>query len=439
MIEIRHVGNDGSTLLESLTHEQAEGLEAYLNKLWEAGHAYNNSQYSQTTSTTQQFVQFVRSKACYKLKPKKYIGFVVYQDLEISIWPRVFDESITAEKRFEHLNNWLELAGMTSFRLTTADTVEDEQCSLFELFVRYFAQLAHELAYHEPYSQYQPMTEELSTIKGSLNMGQYINNNIVTGKWHHFTCDYAPFEYDNLFNRIIKYVCRLLTDRTKFAEAANQLDAVIALYQDVSDQHITAQDCDKVRLNGMFGRHQHLLDLAKIFLNDLHLLPDQAGDPSFSFFLNMSKLFEQLVTNLLINNHPNLEFDAQPQSEKLAVHKSKGYYTLKPDLLVRQEWIIDMKYKFRSKSAPGENISTGDMYQMAIYALKYGCKNVLLIYPQFPGYEDKIDEIIYSIPILGYTITVETRSVNLLALNDQSGLRLADLEVVLNEQQTGGI
>lgn len=54
-----------------------------------------------------------------------------------------------------------------------------------------------------------------------------------------------------------------------------------------------------------------------------------------------------------------------------------------------KDWILDTKGKLINTQERKMNISQADLYQMLAYALRYGCQNIILLYPHHSRVGDK--------------------------------------------------
>ena len=60
------------------------------------------------------------------------------------------------------------------------------------------------------YYQYVDETEDCTSIKGKIDLKDYLISKIPNGQADKFRCTYSNFEFDNAVNRIIKYTCKQL-------------------------------------------------------------------------------------------------------------------------------------------------------------------------------------------------------------------------------------
>ena len=59
------------------------------------------------------------------------------------------------------------------------------------------------------YYQYVDETEDCTSIKGKIDLKDYLISKIPNGQADKFRCTYSNFEFDNAVNRIIKYTLQV--------------------------------------------------------------------------------------------------------------------------------------------------------------------------------------------------------------------------------------
>ena len=60
---------------------------------------------------------------------------------------------------------------------------------------------------------------------------------------------------------------------------------------------------------------------------------------------------------------------------------------MKPDVSFNEgrSWILDTKWKLLDLTDSKLNVSQSDLYQMLAYATRYGCPDIVLLYPHHQG------------------------------------------------------
>ena len=183
-----------------------------------------------------------------KITSKQYVGVLCFENITIEIIPKMIHYE---NKNWWHnLLFWLEYTNSIAlpFNKANLDTYNNQD-SFLEILISIFAYYTEPIISHQPYQNYQSVTEETNFLKGSLDIPKYIQNNLITGRWHTFTCNYKPFILDNRLNQIIKYVTTRLLTITKENYNREKLESILFILNEVGFRECTINDCNQVHLN----------------------------------------------------------------------------------------------------------------------------------------------------------------------------------------------
>jgi len=373
-------------------------FEAFLDGIWQdrpnQENWYGNEiNKSESEKTKQRFIRF-RSN---EFSPRNYVGVIHYEDTEINLLPKIFYEEEKDCKEYDlknihlHILYWLSYNKKIQFPKSLSDLDSIEIDSFFEILILMFATYTREALNRVLYQNYHEVNQDNSFIKGRLDVNGYIKNNITTGNWQRITCDYDSFDIDNRFNRIIKYVSKLLVAHSNNDESKRLLHEITFLLDDVEDAPTTIDDCHKVNLNPFYKELNVVLDYCKLFLSNSMVYSNNDNFEVFAFLLPMEKIFEDLVVGFIEKNPWNSEdinnWKIQSQEPRLKLSTCPEAFAMKPDIYLTNKikkdknLIIDTKYKFLSKEEPKRGVSQSDMYQMVSYAIRYKVENFVLLYP----------------------------------------------------------
>lgn len=389
--------------LENIPEHKLKELKSFLSLVWsnrnifyeydESKEEDENTHYSELKK--QPFLEFDGNK----IRARNYIGFIQFEDYRINIFPKIFnnENSITNEDRKYYLEKifyWLSYSKKVKFPFNEISLDLNDTEDFFEVFIYLFANYTEKILSEKPYSRYEEVIEETSFLKGSLSMPEYIKENLVTGNWHHFHCRYEPFVYNNLFNKIVKYVSKLLINTTNNTDNIEKLQNILFILDEVEDQICTYEDCLKVNFNRLYEDLDLILTMSKMFLSNQVINTESSDKTNFCFLIPMEKLFEEFIFNFIQSNLP--EKKAKYQSRELYLTED-NVFQLKPDIFIdKDRLIIDTKYKIRDYKDKKAGISQSDMYQMVSYSIRKGYENILLIYPQ-SKIRKEIDEVTFKI------------------------------------------
>ncbi len=274
----------------------------------------------------------------------------------------------------------------------------------------------------------------MSYIKGRLDTNAYINENISTGRWHKLSCTYDDFIVDNKFNRIIKYVTKLLFNETKVHENKKYLREILFLLDEVGDEKSSAEQCMTISFNPMLAEFEMVRDYCILFLSG-SISYDYKNDMKlFAFLIPMEYLFEEFVFGFIDKELSGLKAKSQRSDTYLDERQN---FNLRPDLYIEtpsKSFIADTKYKiiYSEDSDPKKGITQSDLYQMLSYAVRFKADEIILFYPNTVSQdqENKTSLIIKDalandkeISIKAFQLPIINRDLLDLPINEKNHLR----------------
>jgi 5-methylcytosine-specific restriction enzyme subunit McrC len=318
-----------------------------------------------------------------EISARNYVGVVQYEGIRIEVYPKIFasEQTENAKKWQLNLLYWLTYCRKIKFPFSFADVSKLEFDDYLELLIYIFANYTEEVIARQPFQAYHLVEEETTFLKGRLLFDEYAKQHLSTGNWQSFYCAHQPFVYDNLFNRIIKYVTKRLSAISGNHQNIEKLNEVLFLLHDVADVKCTADDCEKVKLNPLFEDHKQVLELCRLYLSNQVIDMDSEDSRNFCFLFPMEYIFEEFVFGFIDDKWPLI--DAKSQSTGyLAWNGDRTVFQIRNDIYIENHLIIDTKYKIRKNANDSKaGVSQNDLYQMVSYALRRNCKRVLLLYP----------------------------------------------------------
>jgi len=364
-----------------------DGLELFLDDIWK--NREKNSFYSDNEEDkieSQRFLQFLHKSK--EIKSNKYVGVIHYNGQKINLLPKIFFDftqdcsSNEVHQIQNHILWWLSYCRKIKFPSYQA-SMGSAQSDFFEVLIYLFSKYTRELLNSAIYQQYEEVSEELSFIKGRLNVNQYINENISRGNWHKLNCTYDAFVFDNEFNRIIKYVTTILFNVTSSAHNKKNLREILFILDEVSDERATAEQCSRITFNPIFGAFETVRDYCQLFLNNAVSFDYKNDLKLFAFLLPMEYVFEDFIFGFIEKEIPSINAKSQRSDTYL---DEEGVFKLKPDLFLQtseRSLIADTKYKivYSDEKDPKKGISQNDLYQMLAYAVRFEVDEIVLFYP----------------------------------------------------------
>ncbi|MBS0645843.1 MAG: hypothetical protein JSR97_04560 [Verrucomicrobia bacterium] len=402
------------------------GFVNYLSGVWQNRNWYVEST-DELTEEEQQEEKIQRQRFFDftidgKISARNYVGVVQYDGIRIEVYPKIFADDEAENTKLWQLNMlyWLSYCRKVKFPFSFADVSKLQFDDFLELLIYIFANFTVDVISNQPFQAYQTVGEETSFLKGRISFEEYTKINLTTGKWQNFFCNHEPFVYDNLFNRIVKYVTKRLLAVSENFLNQERLNEILFILNDVSDIPCSANDCDKVKLNPLFAEHKHILDLCRLYLSNQVIDLEDEDSNNFCFLLPMEYIFEDFIFGFVSDKWPTLNIRSQ-STDYLALRKGSSVFQIRNDIYIPDKLIIDTKYKIRSTNdGLKAGVAQSDLYQMISYALRRNCSNVLLLYPATVN--SSVVDATFSIPsaMLSGDIIIDVRNLNIVFNNLQN-------------------
>lgn len=403
---------DFSEELKSISAKKSfsDDLERILDNIWEDRKRFIPSEnlFYESTSKKQRFIDFRKNE----IVPRNWIGTIHvrsnYEEYVINLLPKIFHKenhkynTKETDSIFAHILWWLSGSDKQNYS-TMESSLGALESDFLEILVYIFSSYTLEILSATSYHYYDTVNEELETVKGQIDFNKYVQN-YAKGNIHQLPCTFDSFQYDNQFNRIVKYVCTLLKDFTKNQDSKRKLEEMLFILNDVEYTSMLPEDCDKVVLNPIYTEFKIILDNCKMFLSSLSIYKWKDDYNVFALLIPSEKLFENFIFSTLKNN-PQISIKSVSRSRPKNLRTylvrqipspTANRFSMINDIVVGLEdnsfILFDTKYKkiFNTKIQEEEdvdpvyNISQSDIYQMVSYAVGSGISDIGLIYPALP-------------------------------------------------------
>lgn len=377
-------------------------LEKFLQENWDNRYSFYNDG---DKSKKQQFLSFLSHD---DIRTNNYIGTIGFNGQTINIFPKVFREKylsndtskLDTSHMIKNLVLWINYCNKTEYPFINFSTDYDDSTDLKELFISIYIRYIDEVLNRNAYFKYEIIEEDIPTIRGRLNIVDYITKKVPYGKNNTFNCEFSTFDYDNTLNRIIKCTCRLIFNSTSFANQ-RRIRQILMKLNDVSDVNCVPSDCDKLVFNKSQEVYKTIASMSKMFLmNQLSTFTIDKKD-NFCFLFPTESLFEGFIGGFLTEMlEGKATVTLQKSSDYLFEHllfnsEDFGYFKqLRYDIFVEFKesnrlFILDTKYKMLCRFNNNPNLEddllhqlrSEDVYQVLEYANKNDLRDVYLLYP----------------------------------------------------------
>lgn len=410
------------------SQESLDELLNFLQSNWEQRAIFYDDG---KVNSKQQFLDFIGQKS---IRAKDYVGTIAYKGHQLNIFPKVFKEfkddddrdGLDLQHLMHNLVKWIEYTAKIDYPYISISADMENTDNLQELFISLYVRYVKAALDRGLFFRYEEKTEDLPTIRGRLDIKDYITKKYPNGQLDKFQCTYSTFEFDNLLNRIIKCTLKFVWN---IATPSNQkiIRNLLNKLGEVSDQNCTPRDCDTIQLSKMQRKYKIILSMSKMFLLNKTTNYNLDTQDSFCFMFPTDLLFEGFVGGFIqsvFNEEAKVTLQASEvslvDSIRLGDQEFAQAFVMRHDILIEHKekgmFILDTKYKEVSRFEGNtdfrddliNDINSGDLYQVLTYAVSRGLDKVYLLYPQF-----RFEEKEPNPAILKKSVEVEGRKSNI--------------------------
>ncbi|MEI7474815.1 MAG: hypothetical protein WCK67_08545 [bacterium] len=397
----------------------SDDLEDVLDNIWKdrKKFIFSENLYYESISLKQRYIEFNKNE----IIPRNWIGSIYFRsgkdEYVLNLLPKIFYQENHSYKPeeidsiFAHILWWLSGSEKQSFS-SMESSLGAMNSDFLEVLLYIFSSYTLEIFSANAYHYYSIINEDLDTVRGQLNFSAYIKN-FAVGNKHKLNCTFDSLQYDNQFNKIVKYVCHLLKDFTKNEHTRKNLEEILFILDEVEYEIMSVGDCDKVILNSIYTEFRTILDNCRLFLSSLSVYKWKDDYQIFALLIPSEKLFENFIFSIIKNYavSPVINVDRHRKGKRLFLATQSpspvpNRFKMINDIVVtfndNSLILFDTKYKkihntnslAGNDTYPEYNISQSDIYQMISYAVGSGISDIGLIFPAFA--EDDISD---SLPI----------------------------------------
>ena len=285
-------------------------LESYLARVWESRASVSQAAPERDPEEEDEEEPFYQQPFFYfgqnrHLKARNYVGFVQFGEHLLEVQPKIFADrpDLDPAARVRLLMHWLSYGQRTWFPFSEADLDETAVDSFPEALLYVFARQTLHLVVTRPNERYEIVEEALPYFRGRLLPDAYVRH-WAQGQPHVLPTEHGSFQYDNLLNRLIKFVTRQLLTLTQLPATAALLRNILFVLDEVADEPLlTRADCDRIALNRFFGDYARCLDRCRLFLSDTTHQPGAGPLQQLCFSLPMERVFEDFLAAFIRENY----------------------------------------------------------------------------------------------------------------------------------------
>ena len=245
------------------------------------------------------------------------------------------------------------------------------------------------------HKEYINVDDELSTIRGKIDLNKTINNNSLVRK--KIYCDFDEYSENCLLNQIIKTTMFYLLKSNKIGSTIkDEIKRLLNYFSNVEVIDIKSIKWDQVKFNRNNLSYKYVVDLCRLILKGL-IVSDKNGNNKFKEFLDdtrISAIYENFIKAYYRKHYPELN----ASSKKLYLNDKPMLDfipMMKTDITIEFEdrmLIIDAKFynkilRENYLNARCRTIRSNNLYQIMAYVdnqdpYKTGNVSGMLLYAQ---------------------------------------------------------
>jgi 5-methylcytosine-specific restriction enzyme subunit McrC len=265
-----------------------------------------------------------------------------------------------------------------------------------------FAELVERRLEMGLYRSYVEEENNLSCVRGRIDFVEDLRKNLVTR--HHVYCRYSDFTWDIEENQVVRQVAHLLSGWGLHAQLRLRLSHLDTALAEVRPTALGPSAISRFRYNRFNEDYRQIHQLCRLFLEGSSLSENLGVWDSRTFLLDMNKLFEVFVTELL---RTRARGRVRVVAQSALALGEDGKVNMRPDLTIEVDGrplvVADCKYK----QIESDLYNNHDFYQVLAYCIAAAVQHGLLIYPL--GAE-RVDDVVR---IRNSEIVIEQNSIDL--------------------------
>ena len=323
------------------------------------------------------------------IKFAHYCGVISLGKLTIEILPKIYGKELEPGASRAALVRMLYRARQLKPQRGGSAEIALQKHVLLDVFILHFCEQLHAELMQGMIRNYIERKENLNVLRGRLRVEEQFKQNLAHKE--RLFCQYEELSADNVYNRIIKYVLRVLSSLTVGPNTHKHLVELLMRFDEIRDVPVNIEIFDRLSFDRSTSRYESIFNQCRWFIQGIH--PDVlAGQsPCMTLLFDMNRLFEAFVAGEMRKMAWKRDLRLREQGpQKYMVSRedrNEKLFLMKPDMAFLDDdnqvvAIADAKWKLLDEREKKLGVSQGDLYQMAGYASRYGIKNLALIYPK---------------------------------------------------------
>ncbi|PAC84662.1 hypothetical protein CHH85_16485 [Bacillus subtilis] len=326
------------------------------------------------------------------VSPQQWVGVISTPNGTIEVLPKILDQTNLQQLR-QILVHMLKVAYDVPVRKNISANLQNGTQGFLDILISLFVMELEKQIRHGMYKAYQKHTENLNSIRGTINYPENIRKNALLK--NKFVCRYSKFTEDNRLNQIIRFTLEYLSKVNGSHRNRTHIKRLIVNFDKVSLKKFNEHDVNQMILDRNNLRFENTLNFCSLFLKGF-ALDLKSGEVQVNFMLfDMNLLFEKYIYKMFKKALKSGTVIYQYKKNHLLTRRSSSSkkIQLKPDLILsnsNKTIVLDTKWKNAKGFADEKDVYQINAYLDCIPNLDEG----ILLYPKSTKNDKIVDDYI---------------------------------------------
>lgn len=320
------------------------------------------------------------------LKAGQVCGVLSHRDRTLEILPKIDGSSTDSRLALIRM-----LSVVNDLRVSEGELVnlQTQRKDLLELLITIFARRVTHAIKGGLQRRYQGHQDDLSLIRGTLNVGRQLTLRPVAPT--KLFCRFDELSENTPLNRLLKAASQHLFRISRSVETQRHLQIILDIFRDVEASANPL--LERIEMDRTVTAFADIVPLARLLLSGDWQNTTAGSRIGTSLLFPMNDLFERYIARR-----------AQQTLGKHHVHRqhfqhhalASRLFRLIPDLVIddaHEPVIIDTKWKELDPNDPKLGVDQSDVYQMLAYGHSYSTESIrprlVLLYPHHINLKQK--------------------------------------------------
>ena len=229
--------------------------------------------------------------------------------------------------------------------------------------------------------RYRLVEEDRPLLRGKLDIRRQLTRHAVRAD--RLACRFDELSVDTPLNRVLKAAVTRLASLTRSEASARRLYELTSRFEFVGRSPYPLRE--RVSLDRTNSAFHRLHAMARLILATDWQSTTTGEKEGFALLFPMDQLFEKFVGRTIKQALAPRSVRLQDNRRHALAADGQGVFTLKPDIVVDGDIVIDTKWKVLNPEETTAGVEQADVYQMLAYGRAYGARRLVLVYPWHEG------------------------------------------------------